>query len=87
MNTNQKQNYHHYKLPKLGEIGYLTNGQTRFGETIFLTAGKKEKVMVVAFPLCDNVLPYSKGIHTAYFKNLANGKIKKYSGFYFDSVQ
>ena len=81
----QRQNYYHSKLPVPGAIGYLTNGKNRYGETLYFQ-GQKQKYQVIAFPLCDNVLPYSKGIHTAYFKSLKNGKIVKMSGFYFDEI-
>ena len=79
-----KSNIHRSILPKLGEVGYLIKGTDRYGYSLFW--GKKSKWRVVAFPLCDNVSPYSIGIHTAYFLNLATGEIKRYSGFYFQST-
>jgi len=81
----QRQNYHYSKLPEIGSIGYLVTGKNRWGERNYLY-GTKVKYKVVAYPLCDNVLPYSKGIHTAYFKNLKNGKVIRMSGFYFDEI-
>ncbi len=79
-----RQNYHHSKLPKLGEIGYLVETKGRYNDKYYYNG--KQLYQVVAFPLCDNVLPYSKGIHTAYFKSLKNGNIIKMSGFYFESI-
>ena len=80
-----KTNFHHSKLPSIGEIGYLIIERNRFGECRYITP-KKQKVECVAFPLSDNVLPYSIGIHTAFFKNLSNGSILRASGFYFESL-
>jgi len=81
----ERQNYYHSILPKPGSIGYLTSGMNRWGETVYYH-GEKQKYQVIAFPLCDNVLPYSIGIHTAYFQNLNNGSIIKMSGFYFEEI-
>lgn len=80
-----KHNFHHSKLPKLGEIGYITNGTNQFNETLFYR-GERQKYQVYAFPLCDNCYPYSYGIHTALFRNLKTNEILKFSGFYFDSI-
>lgn len=60
-----RQNFHHSKLPNLGELVELPSGN---------------RGVVIAFPLCDNVLPYSIGIHTCYVQRLDNGKIIKISG-------
>ena len=78
-------NYHHSKLPKLGAIGYITNGTNRYGEPLYWK-GERQKYRVIAYPLCDNALPYSLGIHTAYFQNLRAGEIRRFSGFYFDTL-
>jgi hypothetical protein len=75
-----KTNFHHSKLPKIGEIGYLSFGCGRYMD------GERQRYQAVAFPLCDNVLPYSFGIHTAFFQNLKNGKIRRASGFYFNEA-
>ena len=72
MFTCKKQNYHHSKLPKIGEIGFINLPQYH-----------NDRFMVSHYPLCDNVLPYSKGIHTAYFKRLKDNAITQFSGFYF----
>ena len=62
---NTHQNFHHSKLPKLGAIVELPSGS---------------RGIVVAFPLCDNVLPYSIGIHTCFVQRLDTGHIFKISG-------
>jgi hypothetical protein len=36
--------------------------------------------IVESFPLCDNILPYSKGIHTVNVRRLDNGRSIKISG-------
>ena len=63
----KKQNYHHSKFPELGELIELPSGA---------------KGIVLAFPLCDNVLPYSKGIHTCHVRRLDTGKMIRISAFY-----
>jgi hypothetical protein len=39
--------------------------------------------MVVAYPLCDNVLPYSIGIHTVYVRFLDDQEERRVSGVWF----
>jgi len=80
----KKQNFHGSKLPEIGETGYLVKGYSWLDDPIYLK-GHKSKVQVVAFPLCDNVQPYSIGIHTAIFKDLGTGETFKASGFYFEN--
>jgi len=75
-------NIHHHKIPPLGAIGYLAMGTNMWGEPQYLHR-RKRKYQVVGFPLCDNIRPYSIGIHTAFFRNLQNGRIVQMSGFYF----
>lgn len=72
-----KQNYHHSKLPKLGEIAKIPKEICNRLNSI----RPNTKHIVIAYPLCDNVLPYSKGIHTCLVKSLHDGKIHKISGF------
>ena len=79
----QINNRHHSKLPRVGEIGYLISGTNRFGETNYFR-GERQTYQVYAYPLNDNVAPYSYGIHTAFFKNLKTGNIVRLSGFYFN---
>ncbi len=61
-----RQNFHHHKLPKLGEIVELPSG--------------KCKGIVIAFPLCDNVLPYSLGIHTCFIRRLDTSRVIRIAG-------
>ncbi len=70
-----KTNYHHSKLPELGEIGRIKG---------LSTIDQKRKCVVEAYPLCDNVLPYSKGIHTIHVKFLDNGESSRFSGHWFE---
>lgn len=69
-----RQNFHHSKLPKIGEIGTIQG---------LSTVNSKRKCIVSHFPLCDNILPYSIGIHTVYVRFLDNGEIARFSGFWF----
>jgi len=81
-------NIHHSKLPAIGDIGYLVLKQNRWNEREYYH-GKKELWQVVAYPLNDNISPYSRGIHTAFFVRLNNiGKQDpiRLSGFYFEST-
>ena len=82
-----KQNFHHSILPKLGEIGYLRIPKIEYGITENLYYRGKQLYQVISFPLCDNCLPYSKGIHTAYFQSLKDGTIHRLSGFYFEKSE
>jgi hypothetical protein len=67
-------NYHHYTLPPPGAIGHITGLQT---------VDSRRKCIVSHYPLCDNVLPYSIGIHTVYVRFLDNGEIRRFSGHWF----
>ena len=78
MLNNKKQNYHHSKLPNLGLVAKIPDEICNRVNGIRANT----KHIVIAFPLCDNVLPYSKGIHTCLIKSLHDGKIHKISGFY-----
>jgi len=68
-------NIHHHKLPKLGAIVHV-NGLQSHGYN------PRERWQVVAFPLCDNVQPYSRGIHTCHIRRLRDGRMARISGFY-----
>jgi len=79
-------NMHHSKLPAIGDIGYVVLGHNSFGEPNYYH-GKKEAWQVVAYPLNDNITPYSIGIHTAFFVRLSNHGNRepvRISGFYFE---
>lgn len=75
-------NIHRSKLPKIGEVGYLTMKYNRWNEPQYYE-GTKQTWQCIAYPLCDNARPYSLGIHTAFFRNLRTGKVARVSGFYF----
>lgn len=60
-----RQNFHHSKLPDLGQVVELPSGK---------------RGIVESFPLCDNVLPYSIGIHTVNVRRLDNGKTIRIAG-------
>ena len=79
-------NRHHSKIPNVGEIGYIINGICRFRGPMYWK-GKKQKWQCVYYPLNDNVSPYSIGIHTAYFKNLTTGEVKRFSGIFFQETE
>lgn len=71
MLKNKRQNYHHSKLP---EIGTIVNNPV---------PSVQGKWIVKSFNLCDNVLPYSVGIHLVNVESLSNRNIQKtISGFY-----
>ncbi|MEL7432643.1 MAG: hypothetical protein AAFN11_01740 [Chloroflexota bacterium] len=67
-------NIHHAKLPKPGAIGHITG---------LSTVDPARKCVVSHYPLCDNVLPYSIGIHTVFVRFLDNGEIRRFSGIWF----
>ncbi|MBZ0277375.1 MAG: hypothetical protein K8I60_14615 [Anaerolineae bacterium] len=46
----------------------------------------KRKCIVSHYPLCDNVLPYSVGIHTVYVRFLDNHEIVRFSGIWFQEA-
>jgi hypothetical protein len=76
---NTRQNYHHSKLPKIGQL-VLIDKQIQPNR-------KKMLAIVLSFPLCDNCLPYSKGIHTVNIRILADNSIKQVSGFWLTSAE
>jgi hypothetical protein len=77
-------NIHRSKLPKPGEVGYIILGTDRVkGPRYF--ADKRKKFIVESLPLCDNVFPYSHGIHTVNVRRLCDGARFRFSGFYFQS--
>ena len=70
----QRQNVHHSKLPKPGAVGHIVG---------LSTINPRRKCIVVAYPLCDNVLPYSIGIHTVFVRLLDNQEAQRVSGIWF----
>jgi hypothetical protein len=70
----KRQNYHRSKLPPPGAIGHIVG---------LRTVNPRRKCIVSHYPLCDNVLPYSIGIHTVWVRFLDNGEFARFSGFWF----
>lgn len=70
-----KSNFHHSKLPKLGTICIVRVHELKPGH-------RHRKFIVESYPLCDNVRPYSIGIHTVNLRALDNGEKIRVSGFY-----
>ncbi len=73
----QRQNFHHSKLPKSGAVGRIVG---------LSTINPRRKCIVIAYPLCDNVHPYSIGIHTCWIRFLDNSDIQRLSGIWFQEV-
>jgi hypothetical protein len=46
----------------------------------------RRKCIVSHYPLCDNVLPYSMGIHTVWVRFLDNSELARFSGIWFEEV-
>ena len=69
-------NFHHSKLPRIGAIGLVRRLHSFDG---------RETVQVVAYPLNDNVSPYSIGIHTCVIRSNRNvtAPVRRISGFWF----
>lgn len=69
-------NFHHSKLPPIGAIGRVRR---------LHSFGGREKFQVVAYPLNDNVSPYSIGIHTCFIRSMWNVKtpMRRISGVWF----
>lgn len=74
MLTGKRQNFHHSKLPTVGAIGHLVGLQT---------VDPCRRCIISHFPLCDNVLPYSIGIHTVWVRFLDNHALLRVSGIWF----
>lgn len=72
-----RQNVHRSKLPKLGTTGHVVG---------LSTIHPHRKCIVVAYPLCDNVCPYSIGIHTIYVRFLDNQQEIRVSGIWFVEI-
>ena len=70
-------NIHHSKLPNPGAIGTITG---------LSTVDPKRRCIVEWFPLFDNILPYSIGIHTCWVRFLDNNERRRFSGIYFHEV-
>ncbi len=69
-----RSNFHHSRLPKAGTVGHIIG---------LSTIDSRRKCIVSHYPLCDNVLPYSIGIHTVYVRFLDNRQDLQISGVWF----
>jgi hypothetical protein len=67
-------NVHHSRLPTPGAVGHIVG---------LSTIDPQRKCIVSHYPLCDNVLPYSIGIHTVYVRFLDNREELCVSGIWF----
>ena len=67
-------NVHHSRLPTPGAVGHIVG---------LSTIDPQRKCIVSHYPLCDNVLPYSIGIHTVYVRFLDNQEERRVSGIWF----
>ena len=77
MLQSQRQNVHRSKLPKLGTIGHIVG---------LSTVNPRRKCIVIAYPLCDNIQPYSVGIHTCWVRFLDDQEEIRVSGMWFEEV-
>lgn len=71
----KRQNLHRSKLPLPGTIGRIVG---------LSSVNPHRKCIVSHYPVCDNVLPYSRGIHTVFVRFLDNGEIARFSGIWFE---
>jgi hypothetical protein len=80
MLNNKRQNFHRSQLPPLGAIVEVHDRELGYGR-------RYRKFIVESFNLCDNVLPYSIGIHLVNISALDN-RNEKYtvSGFYCEVI-
>jgi len=74
----KRQNTHHSKLPPTGAVGHIVG---------LSTVNPRRKCIVSHYPLSDNVLPYSRGIHTVFVRFLDDGTIACFSGIWFQLAE
>ena len=80
-----RQNFHHSKLPKPGEIGYIVTGHDCYGSARY--PGGRRKCIVESFPLTDSPdYRYSIGVHTVTVRFLDNQERARFSGAYFQPL-
>ena len=73
----RRQNIHHSKLPSSGKIGHIVG---------LRTINPRRKSIVSHYPLCDNILPYSRRIYTVWVRFLDNGEYARFSGIWFEEL-
>lgn len=82
MLSSTRQNFHHSKLPALGAIVAISR------ELCHSRPHLAGKWIVESFPLCDNIRPWSIGIHTVNLAQLGRRAVKvTVSGFYCEEVE
>jgi hypothetical protein len=69
-------NFHHSRLPPPGAIGRIVG---------LSTVNPLRRCIVESYPLCDNVWPWSLGIHTVTVRFLDNRERRRFSGCYFQA--
>jgi hypothetical protein len=72
----ERQNIHHSKLPQPGEVGHVLG---------LPMIEPRRRCIVSHYPLCDNVLVYSRGIHTVWVRFLDNSELRRISGLWFQT--
>lgn len=75
-------NFHHHKLPKIGSRGRLILGYDQWRFPRYFNNDAR-RVVVESYPLCDNIRPWSIGIHTFYARYVGTNKVVRLSGIYF----
>ncbi len=70
-------NYHRSKLPPPGALGKITGLQT---------VCPKRRCIAESYPLCDNILPWSIGIHTVVVRFLDTNERRRFSGIFFEKT-
>lgn len=79
MLSGKRQDCHHSRLPKAGEIGTIKGLESHGIDPL-------RKCIVSHFPLTDSPdYRYSMGIHTIFVRFLDNGEVRQFSGFYFEA--
>jgi len=74
----QRTNFHHSKIPPIGAIVRIHGLERHY-------YSPRDRWQVVAYPLNDNVGPWSRGIYTCHIKRLRDGRAARVSGFYLNS--
>lgn len=69
----QINNRHYSMLPNIGDIVCI-QGLEKCGYN------PRERFEAVAYPLNDNCVPYSYGVHSVFLKSLWNGRVVRVSG-------
>ena len=68
-------NFHHSRLPAPGAIGRIRG--------LSNIVDPNRRCIAESYPLCDNVRPWSIGIHTVVVRFLDNDERRRFSGIFF----